>query len=284
VVLGGGYIGCELGQMFRRFGAEVTIADHHARLLAREDDDVSAALEEALAAEGMRFALGANVARIEGAAGAVRARFEGGGTIEASHLLVATGRRANTDDLGCEAGGVRLDANGFIAVDDGYATSAPGVYAVGDCTGGPQFTHTAWDDHRLLFERLMGRPARKRSARFVPYTVFTDPQVAGVGPTEREARAHGDVEVATRPFASVARATEVDEPRGLLKVMIDPKTERIVGARIVGAEAGELLHTFVVLMEAGASARAIVDAEFVHPAFAEGVQSVVMRIPRFALS
>src|SRR5260370_40515863 len=140
----------------------------------------------------------------------------------------------------------------------------------------PQFAHPTWDDHRLLFDLLLGRGTRGRSGR-VPYTAFTDPQVAGVGLTEKEARARGiEYEVATMPFGNVARAIEVDETAGIMKVLIDPKTERILGAALVGAEAGELIHIFVSLMQAGASARAIVDAEFVHPTLSEGVQSLVM--------
>ena len=220
-----------------------------------------------------------------GGAGQVTVKLSGGAEVAGSHLLVATGRRPNTDDLGADAGGVALDARGFVVVDDHYETSAPGTYAVGDCTGGPQFTHSSWDDHRLLFDVLQGRPGRGRKDRLVPYTAYTDPQVAGVGLSEREAKAKGlRYEVATMPFSSVARALETDEQAGILKVLVDPETEKILGAAIVGAEAGELIHVFAAVMQAGASARAIVDMEMVHPAFAEGVQSVVMRLPRYALS
>jgi pyruvate/2-oxoglutarate dehydrogenase complex dihydrolipoamide dehydrogenase (E3) component len=150
--------------------------------------------------------------------------------------------------------------------------------------GGPQFTHTSWDDHRLLFDILMERSRKGRRGRLVPYTVFTDPQVAGVGLSEKQARERGVAfEVATMPFGNIARAIEVDETAGVMKVLVDPKTERVLGAAIVGAEAGELIHIFVALMQAGASARAIVDAEFVHPTFAEGVQSLVMKLERFSL-
>ena len=170
-------------------------------------------------------------------------------------------------------------------MDDHYRTSAPGVYAVGDCAGGPQFTHTSWDDHRLLFDVLQGRPGRGRKDRLVPYTAYTDPQVAGVGLTEHEARAKGiRCEVATLPFARIARAVETDEQAGVLKLLLDPATEQILGAAIVGAEAGELIHVFVALMQAGATARALVDMEAVHPSFAEGLQSLVMSLERYALS
>ena len=284
VILGGGYIGCEFGQMFRRFGAEVTIADHHPHLLSREDDDISSEVEKVFAAEGIHLALGAAVRAVSKTAGGVRVDLANGESIEGSHLLVASGRSPNTDDLGTAAAGITLDRHGFIVVDDGYLTSAAGVYAVGDATPQPQFTHTSWDDHRLLFDILANRGTRRRHDRLIPYTVFTDPAVAGVGLSEKAARAGGvPFEMATMPFGNIARAIEIDEPAGLLKLLIDPKTERILGAFIVGAEAGELIHIFVALMQANATARAIVDAEFVHPTFAEGVQSLVMKLGRYAL-
>jgi pyruvate/2-oxoglutarate dehydrogenase complex dihydrolipoamide dehydrogenase (E3) component len=284
LVIGGGYVGCEFAQMFRRFGSAVTILDHHDHLLGNEDADVAAALESAFAAEGIAIEHGVEIESVRRSDGGLVMRFHGGREIAGSHLLVATGRRPNTEDLGCAAAGVALDAHGFVVTDDAFGTSAAGVYAVGDATGEPQFTHTAWDDHRMLFDRLQGKSVRPRSERHVPFTVFTDPQVAGVGPSEHEARAKGLVfEMATMDFGDVARAVETDETAGKMKVLVDPRSERVVGARIVGAEAGELIHVFVTLMQAEASARAIVDAEFVHPSFAEGVQSLVMRLPRFAL-
>ncbi len=284
IVLGGGYIGCEFGQMFRRFGAAVTIVDQAEHLLSREDPEISSALEEVFRNEGIALELGTKTTQVSGRAGEIRVRLGNGKEIRGSHLLVAVGRRPNTDDLACDKAGVALDEKGWIIVDDEYRTSAKGVYAVGDVLGGPQFTHTSWDDHRILYDILLGRPHRRRSDRLIPYTAFTDPQVAGVGLTEKEARKGGvRFEGATLPFAAIARAREVDETAGVLKVLIDPATERILGAAILGAEAGELIHVFVGLMQAGASARAIVDAEFVHPTFAEGVQSVVMKIDRFSL-
>jgi len=285
LIIGGGYIGCEFGQMFRRFGSEVTILDHNEHLLSREDPEISAALEGVFRKEGIDLALSAQVEGVRLAAGEVAVRTSLGKELRGSHLLVAVGRRPNTGELGCAAAGVELDRHGFIRVDEGYATSAAGVYAVGDVTGGPQFTHTSWDDHRLLFNRLMGQHPRPRSQRRVPYAVFTDPQVAGVGLSEREAQKEGrPYEVAVMQFGDTARAVEVDETAGVMKVLIDPQSEQLLGCRIVGAEAGELIHIFVSLMEAGASARAIVDAEFVHPTFAEGVQQLVMRLKRYAIS
>lgn len=285
VVVGGGYIGCELAQVWRRFGAAVTIVEPAPHLLAHEDPEASGAVEEVFRAEGITLLLGAGVEEASGGAGGVSVRLSGGRAVKGSHLLVATGRRPNTDDLGAEAGGVALDDRGFVVVDDHYRTSEPGTYAVGDCAGGPQFTHAAWDDHRLLFDVLAGRPGRGRKDRLVPYTAYTDPQVAGVGLTEREARAQGIAyELASMPFAHVARAIETGETAGVLRVLVDPATERILGASIVGAEAGELVHVFAALMEARAPARVLVDMEAVHPSFAEGLQSVVMRLGRYALS
>jgi pyruvate/2-oxoglutarate dehydrogenase complex dihydrolipoamide dehydrogenase (E3) component len=285
VVIGGGYVGCEFAQAYRRFGSAVTILEPSAHLLGHEDVAVSEAIEGVFRDEGIALDIGARAVAVSGGAGRVSVRPANGSTVEGSHLLVATGRRPNTDDLGADAAGVKLDARGFVEVDDHYATSAPGVYAVGDCAGGPQFTHTAWDDHRLLFEVLMGRPGRGRKDRLVPHTAFTDPQAAGVGLTEREAKAKGvHYELATLPFAKIARAVETDERAGVLRLLLDPSTERILGASIVGAEAGELIHVFAALMQAGATARAVVDMEVVHPSFSEGLQSVVMSLPRYALS
>jgi pyruvate/2-oxoglutarate dehydrogenase complex dihydrolipoamide dehydrogenase (E3) component len=283
-VIGGGYIGCELGQMFRRFGAEVTILDHNRHLLSREDEEISSTVEDVFRGEGIELRLGAKVAQIRpGKGAAVSIVLAHGGEIEASHLLVATGRTPNTDDLGCDAAGIELDDRGFIMVDPRYRTSADEVYAVGDVTGGPQFTHSSWDDHRILLSLLEEGGGRTRDDRIVPYAVFTDPSVGRVGLSEREAIERGiEYEVATLPFGDVARAIETDETAGILKVLIDPRNERILGAAIVGLEAAELIHVFVAMMAAGTSARTLVDAEMIHPALAEGLQSVLFKFPRYS--
>ncbi|MEO6573133.1 MAG: FAD-dependent oxidoreductase, partial [Polyangiaceae bacterium] len=253
-------------------------------LLDRGDPDAAHVIEAVFRDEGIALELGAKVTRVSKDGGDLVVALEGT-ELRGSHLLVAVGRRPNTDDLGCEASGIALDRAGYIMADDYYRTSAPGVRAVADVLGGPQFTHVSWDDHRILFDLLMERSARGRSGRFIPHTTFVDPQVAGVGLTEAEAKAAGVAyEVATMPFAEVARAQEVGETAGIMKVLIDPATERVLGATIVGSDAGELIHIFVALMQARASVRAIVDSEAVHPTYAEGVQSLVMRLPRFALS
>ena len=285
LIVGAGYIACEMGQMFRRFGAEVTLVAPSSRLLPREDEVISEALAGVFRAEGIGLELGQHVTRVSRTGGKVELQLAGRQQpLVGSHLLIATGRTPNTDQLGCAEGNIALDEQGYIVVDERYATSQPGVFAAGDCVPGPQFTHVSWDDHRVLFDILNGRPARARTDRIVPYTVFTDPQVAGVGLTEQAARERGlEVEVASMPFGSIARAIETDETAGVVKVVIDAKTELILGAFIVGVDAGELIHVFSMLMQSGGSARAIVDGEFVHPTFGEGLQSAVMTLPRYAL-
>jgi pyruvate/2-oxoglutarate dehydrogenase complex dihydrolipoamide dehydrogenase (E3) component len=252
LVLGGGYIGCEMAQMFRRFGAAVTVVGTAPHLLPQEDEDVSTALEEAFANEGIELRLGANPVAVEkgehsdGAGAEIRIKLAEGARLSGSHLLVATGRRPNTDDLGCQAAGLELDAHGHIKIDDHHRTNVPGVFAIGDVVHGPQFTHMSWDDHRRLLAVMNGDgEVPGRSHALTPWTVFTDPQVAGVGLSEREAKRSGKpYQMATMPFGDVARAIESAQTAGLLKVLIDPDSGRLLGARIVGAEAGELIHVF----------------------------------------
>jgi pyruvate/2-oxoglutarate dehydrogenase complex dihydrolipoamide dehydrogenase (E3) component len=285
VVIGGGYIGCELGQAFARLGSAVTVIEPGPHLLGREDADVADEVEKAFRAEGIDVRTGSAPQSVERRAEGVAVTLADGSVVEGTHLLVATGRLPNTADLGCDGAGIRLDARGFVPVDDAFRTSAEGVYAIGDCTGGPQFTHRSWDDGRLLFEILTGARAGGNEGRLVPYAMFTDPQVARVGLSEREAREKGmTVEAATLPFSHVARAIEADVPAGMMKVMIDPATERFVGVALVGAQAGELVHAFSLLMQANASARTMVDAELIHPTFSEGLQTLVMQLDRYRLA
>jgi pyruvate/2-oxoglutarate dehydrogenase complex dihydrolipoamide dehydrogenase (E3) component len=285
IVVGGGFIGCEFAQMFRRFGSNVTVVDPGAHLLGREDEEVSAAIEDVFRGEGVRLHLGEAVTSVERPDGVVHARLSGGAVVTGTHLLVAVGRTPNTDDLGCDPAGVELDERGFIVVDDDYRTSADGVYATGDVSGGPQFTHAAWDDHRVLFDLITGTGSRRRSGRLVPHVTYTDPQVAGVGLTEREATDQGvPYELASMPFAHVARAIETDETSGVIRILVDPESERILGATIVGAEAGELIHVVQAMMLTSASARVLVDGQIAHPSFTEGLQTALMRLDRFSLS
>jgi pyruvate/2-oxoglutarate dehydrogenase complex dihydrolipoamide dehydrogenase (E3) component len=285
VVVGGGFIGCEFAQMFRRFGAAVTVIEPGPHLLGREDEEVSSAIEDVFRDEGIALRLGSRVAAVARAGHGVDVTLEGGDRIEGTHILVATGRTPNTTDLGCERAGIELDEHGFVVVDDQYRTSADGVYATGDVTGDPQFTHVAWDDHRLLFDLLTGRGSPPGTGRLVPHVTYTDPQVAGVGLTEGQAIERGvKYELARLPFGNIARAIETDERAGVVRVLVDPADERILGASVVGAEAGELIHIVQMLMLAGASARVLVAGQVAHPAFAEGLQSALMRLDRFSLA
>ena len=284
VVLGGGYVGCEFAQMFRRFGSKVTVVASSPHLLAGEDEDISTTIEGVFRSEGIELRLGARPERaLRVDPDGVRLLLPGGESVEGSHLLVATGRRPSTDALGCEAAGIALDDRGYVQVDDTYRTSAEGVYAVGDAIPGPQFTHTSWDDHRRLLAILDGRSNAGRSGAIVPSCVFTDPQVAAVGLTEREARDKGlSFEVATLPWGQIARATTTDRQAGIVKILVATDTEQILGARLVGADAGELIHVLAVLMLAKAPARALVNGQIVHPTFAEGLQSALLKLPRYA--
>jgi pyruvate/2-oxoglutarate dehydrogenase complex dihydrolipoamide dehydrogenase (E3) component len=284
VVVGGGFIGCEFAQIFRRLGSDVTVVDPGPHLLGREDEEVSSAVEDVFSAEGIRLRLNVRVESVAPSGAGIEVRLADAEAIQGSHLLVATGRKPNTADLGCDQAGVALDDAGFIIVDEQYRTTAKGVYATGDVTGPPQFTHVAWDDHRLLYDVLTGRGSPNRSGRVVPHVTYTDPQVAGVGLTEREARDRGVAyELAAMPFGDIARAMETDERAGQIRILVDPDSERILGASIVGAEAGELIHVLQALMLSGASARVLVDGQIAHPAFAEGLQSALMRLERFRL-
>ena len=284
IVIGGGFIGCEFAQMFRRFGSAVTVVESGGHLLGTEDEPVSSAIEDVFRDEGIRMHLGESVTRVARREDALDVSLDGGELLAASHILVAVGRTPNTHDLGCEHAGIQLDEQGFIIVDDEYRTSAEGVRATGDVTGGPQFTHVAWDDHRVLFDLIAGTGSRRRSGRTVPHVTYTDPQVAAVGLTEREATGRGVAhELASLPFANIARAIETDETAGVIRILVDPENERILGASIVGAEAGELIHIVQALMLASASARVLVDGQIAHPAFAEGLQTALMRLDRFSL-
>jgi pyruvate/2-oxoglutarate dehydrogenase complex dihydrolipoamide dehydrogenase (E3) component len=277
VVLGGGFIALELGQIFRRLGASVSIVEHGARLASREDEEISRALAEVLAAEGVELHLGARVRRVNPGRDrtGVRVELGDGTTLEGTHLLVALGRTPNTESLECRAGGVELDDHGFVRVDDRLRTSADGVYATGDVTGAPQFTHISYDDYRVLRSELLGGPARSRVGRLVPYTVFTDPQLGRVGITEAEARARGlPVRVARMPMTSVARAIEAGETKGLLKAVVHAETDRILGFAALGFEGGELASVVQTAMLGDLPWTVLKDAIYPHPGLAESLNNL----------
>lgn len=274
LVLGGGYIGLEFGQMFRRFGSQVTIVHRGDEILSREDADVARELQKALEAEGTRFVLNARTTRVEKANDQiVLTHDEGGGpsTLSGSHLLVATGRRPNTDDLGLEKAGVETDTLGFIKVNSRLETSAPAVWALGDVKGGPAFTHISYNDYQILYANLVEGKHLAIDNRIVPYAVFTDPQLGRVGMTEKEARATGRrLKIGRIPMTWVARAIERDETAGLMKIVVDASSDRILGAAILATEGGELVQTLGVLMVAGIPYTLLKGAVYIHPTLAEG--------------
>lgn len=279
LVLGGGYIGLEFAQMFRRFGSAVTIVHRGAHLLSREDDDVADAMREILEADGITMALNTTARRAEPVADGFRlelAGSEGARTVEASHVLVAIGRLPNTDALDLGSAGICTDSKGFIAVSDRLETSAPGVWALGDVTGGPAFTHTSYDDFRIVRNSVLGGAAsRSLSRTLLPYTVFTDPQLGRIGLTERDARARGgDVRVAKMPMSHIARALELDESRGFMKAVVDGSTGRILGAAVLGIEGGELMSLIQVAMMGDLRWPVLRDAVFAHPLLAESLNNL----------
>jgi pyruvate/2-oxoglutarate dehydrogenase complex dihydrolipoamide dehydrogenase (E3) component len=274
LVLGGGYVGLEFGQMFRRFGSRVTVVHRDAQVLAHEDADVAAELQRALESEGVRFILGARTTRVEKHGDEIVLHFQTGdgpADVRGSHLLVATGRRPNTDDLGLTEAGVEVTAKGFIRVNNRLETNVPGIWALGDVKGGPAFTHISYNDYQIVYANLIEGKGLTTDNRLVPYAVFTDPQLGRVGMTEKEARAAGRrLKVGKIPMTRVARAIERDETAGLMKLVVDAATDRMLGAAVLGAEGGELVQILGFVMLAGAPYTLLKGAVYIHPTLAEG--------------
>jgi dihydrolipoamide dehydrogenase len=282
LVIGGGYIGLEFGQMFRRFGSQVTIIHQGDHILPREDTDVTDELKKALEGEGIRFVLNAQTKSVEKQNHQVVMKVEADGksmSVSGSHLLVATGRRPNTDDLGLEKAGVEIDRQGFIRVNSRLETNVPGIWAIGDVKGGPAFTHISFNDHQIVYGNLIEGKNLSTENRLVPYSVFTDPQLGRVGMTEREARAAGRrLKIGTMPTAWVARAIERGETAGLMKIVVDAETDRILGAAILSTEGGELVQILGFVMLAGAPYTLLKGAIYIHPTLAEGFWTLMEQV------
>jgi pyruvate/2-oxoglutarate dehydrogenase complex dihydrolipoamide dehydrogenase (E3) component len=282
VVLGGGYIGLEFGQLFRRFGAEVTIVNRDERLVAREDPDVSEAVESIFAEDGIGVRNRAQVERVartrEGVS--VTARTPAGvETVRGTHLLVAVGRTPNTERLNLAAAGVTTDRSGYIEVDAHLATHVPGIYAVGDVKGGPAFTHISYDDYRVLRDAWLHGAKRGIEGRLVPNTVFIDPQLATVGINESEARRRGlEVHVAKLPMSRVARAIETGETRGFMKALVDARSGCILGCTVLGVEGGEIMAMLQIAMLARLPYTELHEAVFAHPTLAEALNNLFATI------
>ncbi len=278
LVLGGGYVGLEFGQMFRRFGSRVTIVQRAPALLPREDDDVSAAVKAILEEDGVEVMLRARATSVRRSASGLELRVEspqGTRTLAGSHLLAAAGRVPNTEALNLAAAGVATDRRGFISVNPRLETTAAGVFAIGDVNGGPAFTHISYDDYRILRTNLLDGGDATTADRLLPYTVFIDPQLGRVGLSEREAREQGrDVVVATMPMSHVARALEIAETRGFMKAVVERGSGRVLGAAVLGVEGGELMAVFQMAIAGGVTAPRLRDAIFAHPTLAESLNNL----------
>jgi pyruvate/2-oxoglutarate dehydrogenase complex dihydrolipoamide dehydrogenase (E3) component len=279
IVVGGSYVGLEFAQMYRRFGSRVTVIEMAPRLIAREDEAVSRAVEAILAGEGIGIRTAAECLAASPRDGGVAVQMScerEPREIVGSHLLLAVGRVPNTHDLGLDRAGVATDAKGYIVVDDTLATNVPGIYALGDVNGRGAFTHTSYNDYEIVAANLLDGERRRVSDRFPVYALFTDPPLARAGMTRREARAAGrDVLVGRRDMARVGRARERGETQGFMEVLVDAATKRILGAALLGIEADEAIHCIIDVMNAGAPYTAIRRAVHIHPTVAELIPTLL---------
>jgi pyruvate/2-oxoglutarate dehydrogenase complex dihydrolipoamide dehydrogenase (E3) component len=283
IVLGGGYVGLEFTQAYRRFGSRVTVVQHGPQLLEREDPDVAEAVQQLFGDEEIDVLLSAELQKVEGRSGeGVRLRVrtpQGERLLEASDILVATGRTPNTAGIGLETLGVRLDGRGYVQVNDRLETTAPDVWAIGECAGSPQFTHVSEDDFAVIRDNLAGGNRTTRD-RLIPYCLFTDPELARVGLSESEARSRGvAVWVARLPVAAVLRTRTTGETRGFMKALVDARGDRILGFTMFGSEAGEVMAVVQAVMLAGMPYTGLRDAIIAHPTMAEGLRSLFAEVP-----
>jgi len=281
LIMGGGYIAIEFGQMFRRYGSQVTIIERGEQLLAREDSDVAEEVYKILQEDGIDVRFKATATRVEtskrGQIQLTVGRDGGEATVKGSHLLIATGRRPNVDHLNLGAAGVAMDEKGYVKVNDRLETNVPGIYAIGDIKPGPAFTHISYDDFRIIQANLLQNGNARIEARPVPYTIFMDPQLGRVGLTEKEARAQGrSIRVAKLSMANVARGIEFGETRGFMKAIVDAETNQILGCAILGMEGGEVMTVLQIAMMGKLPYTVIRDGIFAHPTLAESLNNLFM--------
>jgi pyruvate/2-oxoglutarate dehydrogenase complex dihydrolipoamide dehydrogenase (E3) component len=280
IVLGGGYVGLEFGQMFRRFGSRVTIVQSGPQLLTREDADVAGAVAQILQQDGVSVLLNAKATRVAKTGGQINVTVRVGEeshVVDGSHLLVGTGRTPNTDTLNLAAAGVVPDKRGFIPVNTKLETNVPGIYAIGDINGGSAFTHISYDDFRILRTNVIEKGNASTEGRLVPYTVYMDPQLGRIGLTEEQARAQNKkVRVARMPMTAVARATETGETRGFVKAIVDGDSGQILGAAVLGIEGGEIMSMLELAMMGKLTHAALHDAIFAHPTLAESLNNLFL--------
>jgi pyruvate/2-oxoglutarate dehydrogenase complex dihydrolipoamide dehydrogenase (E3) component len=279
-VIGAGAIGLEMAQFYRRMGSRVTVIEFSPHIAGHEDTDIADALRTFLQDEQIEFRMKSKVERIDKRPDGVTlvVAGEGASNLKASHIFVATGRRPNTDDIGLETVGVAVSKQGIIAADDRLATNVTGVWVAGDVRGGPQFTHTSWDDYRILLSQLAGDGSR-RNKRVVPYAIFTDPELGRVGMTEAQARQAGHaIKIGHFDMSHSGKAAEIGETKGLIKVVIDAGSNVVLGAAVLAADGAELVHSYITLMNVNAPYTVIRDAVYIHPTLAEAVQSAVLDV------
>ena len=279
IVVGGSYVGLEFAQMYRRFGAEVTVIEKAPHLIAREDEEISEAIRDILMNEGVNVRTGAECISLAPHQRGVEVRLnceEGEPTSVGSHVLLAIGRKPNTDDLGLEAAGVETDARGYIKVDDGLATNVPGIWALGDCNGRGAFTHTAYNDFEIIAANLLDGESRRVSDRVPGYALYIDPPLGRAGITERDARATGrPLLVGSLPMSRVSRAVEKGETQGLMKIVVDAETGKILGAAILGTGGDEAIHGVIDMMHAGVTYDVLQHAVPIHPTVSELIPTML---------
>ena len=279
IIIGGGYIGLEFGQMYRRFGSKVTVLQRAPRLLPREDEDVCGAIYDILTGEDVTIHVGANATAVEKRGNGVAVKLDGvDGVSEVvgSHLLLAVGRTPNTHDLGLDKAGVEVNKRGFIAVDDQLRTNVPGIWAIGDCNGQGAFTHTSWNDYEIVGANLFDDDPRKVSDRILCYGLFVDPPLGRVGMTEKQVRDSGrKALIGKRPMSRVGRAKERSETQGFMKVICDAETKEILGGAIIGVNGDEVVHVLLDVMYAKAPYTVISRAMHIHPTVAELVPTML---------
>jgi pyruvate/2-oxoglutarate dehydrogenase complex dihydrolipoamide dehydrogenase (E3) component len=283
LIMGGGYIGLELAQALRRFGSGITIIDRNSRLAHREDPDISEALHQLCRDEGIEVVTNAHITRVEGKSGEhVRLQGTRDGAVislEGTHLLVASGRTPNTGNIGVELAGVELTEHGHVKVNERLETTAPGVWAIGDCAGSPHFTHISFDDFRVVRDNIAGGN-HVTTGRQVPFCMFTDPEFARIGLSETEAKAQGIAyRLARIPMAAVLRTRTLSETRGFMKALVATDSDRILGFTVFGVEAGEIMGSVQVAMLAGLPYTALRDAVLTHPTMIEGLVSLFSAVP-----
>jgi pyruvate/2-oxoglutarate dehydrogenase complex dihydrolipoamide dehydrogenase (E3) component len=277
-MIGGGYISLEMAQFYRRMGSEVTVIEPSGQIAGHEDRDIADALQKLLEADGINFRLNTHINSVTKNASGIEVVVKVSDREEslmATDLFVAIGRLPNTDDLGLEAVGIKVSERAIIQVDKRLATNVPGIWAAGDVRGGPMFTHTSWDDYRILLSQMVGDGSRTTD-RIIPYAIFTDPELGRVGMTEAEARNAGySIEVSHFEMRRNGKAIEIGEPSGFIKVIIDAENSQILGAAVLANEGAELVHMYIDVMNAKVPYTVIRDAIHIHPTQAEAVQSAV---------